>query len=130
VQGKDSLDDAPTRRGQGDQDHPAVVGGVPAAHQAPGHELVHDVRSARGLDQDAALHIAHRQLTLVVQDFQHTELRRAQSETGDARARVMVHGVERPGQDDPQLQGSLMWLRWWWHLVSGTAKRVVVFLDW
>jgi hypothetical protein len=42
----------------------------------------------------------------------------------------MLHGVERPCQDDPELQGSLMWLRWWWHLVSGTEKRVVVFLDW
>jgi hypothetical protein len=42
----------------------------------------------------------------------------------------MLHGVERPGQDDPELQGSLMLLRRWWHLASGTEKRVVVFLDW
>ena len=60
---------------------------------------------------DAPLHVAHGQRTLVVQDFQHPELRRAQSEAGDARAGMMVHGIERACQDDPELQGDVVRLR-------------------
>src|SRR2546427_7193965 len=54
---------------------------------------------------DAPLHLADRQLPLVVQHFQDPKLRRAEAKAGDAGPRVAFHGVERPGQDDPELEG-------------------------
>src|SRR3989449_3668310 len=55
--------------------------------------------------QDAPLHLAHRELALVVQHLEHAELGRAELETRDAGARVALHGIERPGQNDPELEG-------------------------
>ena len=101
---EDLLDQPAPRRREGEQRHPAVGGARPPPHEAPLAQLVHDVGRAARLDQDAALYFAHRQLSLVVEHFQDSELGGAESETGDAGARVPVHRVKCSRQDDPQLE--------------------------
>ena len=83
VGGKDPPHETPPRGGESEQHHPTVAPRRPAAHQAALHELVHHIGGAGRLDQDAALHLAYRQAALVVQHFQHPELRRAQAEACD-----------------------------------------------
>src|SRR5439155_4981655 len=70
-----------------------------SAHQAPLHELVDDIGRAARLHQDALLHLAHRELALVIQHLEHAELGRAELEARDAGAGVALHRIERPGQD-------------------------------
>jgi len=118
--------ETPPRGGEREQHDAAVAAGGPAAHQAAPYELVHDIGGARRFDQDAALHLAHRQPALVVQHFQHPELRRPQSEARDTRPGMLLHGIERPGQDDPELQGGVGSLRQSWHLAFGNRGTGLV----
>src|SRR5207247_7868340 len=104
---------APARR-ELEQNDPAVRPAGAALHQPPVHELVHHVGGAAALDQDAPPHLAHRQLSLVVQHLQDPELGGAEPEAGDARPGMPLDRVESPGENHPQAQGrvprSLRWL--------------------
>src|SRR5213593_5206282 len=63
----------------------------------------------------------------MVQHLQHTELRRAQPEAGDTRPRMALDGVERPGQDDPQLQRHICTTGRWLHDTLGTPTQGTLF---
>src|SRR5256885_10880050 len=56
--------------------------------------------------KNTPLHLAHRQLALVVQHFQHAELVGPEPEARDADPRMSLYCVERPGQHDPTLEWS------------------------
>src|SRR2546425_4834862 len=75
---KDARDQLSPGGGERQQGHPAVAAARPPAHQAPLHELVDDIGRAARLHQDAPLHLAHRELALVIQHLEHAELGRAE----------------------------------------------------
>ena len=104
VRREDTLHEATTAGREVEQDYAAVgVAGTPP-HQPPIDELVHDVGGAAALDEDLPLHLAHRQLALVVQHLQHSELGGAEAKAGDARPGVPLDRIERASEHDPQVQ--------------------------
>src|SRR5688500_12723443 len=102
--GKESLDETLAVARQRCKARATIVGRLCAVNAALGLQSIDDVSDASTRYEDLPLKLAEQHRSLVIQRFQHTELRQRQSMRRDLLPCMCFHGGVRARQHDPELQ--------------------------